>query len=78
MDDKIESEVFKLEGDIKTHSTLIQQTAESIIQAAKDIEGNTSLINQTASNIRREVSSTTSGLQSSINQNAGKHSTVVA
>lgn len=77
MDDKIESEVFKLEGDIKTHSTLIQQTAESIIQAAKDIEGNTSLINQTASNIRREVSSTTSGLQSSINQNAGNITNLV-
>ena len=51
LDDKITSEVSKLDGDIKTHTTLIQQTAEAIKQVAKDVEGNTSLIEQTAGSI---------------------------
>lgn len=56
LDDKIISEVSRLDGDIKTHTTLIQQTADSITQVAKDVEGNTSLIQQTSSEIKNKVS----------------------
>ncbi|CEI72922.1 phage tail spike protein [Romboutsia hominis] len=68
LDDKITSEVSKLDGDIKTHTTLIKQTAESIKQVAKDVEGNTSLIEQTSTSINQTIKNVNKNLQSQISQ----------
>lgn len=73
LDDKIISEVSRLDGNVKTNTTLINQTADNISLLAKDVEGNTALINQTASNISSEVSKLENGIASNktlINQTA--------
>ena len=51
LDDKIVSEVSKLEGDIKVNSTLIEQTDSYIQSVASDLNGKYTSIKQTVDSI---------------------------
>ena len=51
LDDKITSEVSKLEGDIKANSTLIEQTDSYIQSTVTDLNGKYTSIKQTVDNI---------------------------